>query len=137
MDETENQSNNKPKKSNQTQTNDLQQRVKEDGVEVNDDGERGHNDSGEGGHNDGGEGGQYDIQDHDQVELTPLYFDAYRNGDAINGLDVNGGDVDSVNVNEVHVQNEVTEGPIRSLLNKIRRKKFEKDYQVKAGQKCW
>ncbi|CAI9288327.1 unnamed protein product [Lactuca saligna] len=44
--------------------------------------------------NDGGEGGHNDRQDNDEVELTPMDFDASRNGDAVNDVDdiVNGVD---------------------------------------------
>ncbi|CAI9289621.1 unnamed protein product [Lactuca saligna] len=149
----------------------------EGGVEVNDGGDT---------VNDGGEGVHNDRQLHDEVELTPMDFDASGNGDEvnvggdadnvndenvndggdvdivndggdvfivndggdasilINGGDVvnNGGDVfnddgiaDNVNVNEVHVQNEVMEGPIRTLLNKLRRKISETIIKLKLAKR--
>ncbi|CAH1413524.1 unnamed protein product [Lactuca virosa] len=59
-------------------------------------------------------------------------------GDAVNnGADAfnDGGVADNVNVNEMHVENEVMEGPIRTLLNKLRRKKSERIIKLKLAKR--
>ncbi|CAI9267352.1 unnamed protein product [Lactuca saligna] len=91
-------------------------------LQVNEGGvEGGHNDGGEGGYKNSCEGGHNDKQYDDEVELTLIDFDASSNGDVVNGIDdaTNGVDAYNVNINEVRVQNEVMEGLIQSLLNKI------------------
>nr|KAJ0203433.1 hypothetical protein LSAT_V11C500243380 [Lactuca sativa] len=59
-------------------------------------------------------------QDYDEVELTPLEFDASANGEP----------------SHVHVQEqEARETPLATLLKKIRRKKSERIIKLKLGKK--
>ncbi|CAH1443259.1 unnamed protein product [Lactuca virosa] len=59
-------------------------------------------------------------QDYDEVELTPLEFDASANGEP----------------SQVHVQEqEARETPVETLLKKIRRKKSERIIKLKLGKK--
>ncbi|CAI9259570.1 unnamed protein product [Lactuca saligna] len=67
-------------------------------------------------------------QDHDEVEVTPMDFDASSNEDAVSG-------VDAYNVNVNKVKNEVMEGEIRPLLNKIRKKKSERIIKLKMAKR--
>nr|KAJ0209854.1 hypothetical protein LSAT_V11C400203830 [Lactuca sativa] len=80
------------------------------------------NEDDEGAVNDGGEAvNEVHMQhDYDEVELTPLEFDASANGEP----------------SQVHVQEqEAGETPLATLLKKIRRKKSERIIKLKLGKK--
>ncbi|CAH1428799.1 unnamed protein product [Lactuca virosa] len=90
-----------------------------EGDEVNE-GDQAVNDDG-GAVNDGGEAvNEMHVQQHyDEVELTPLEFDASGNGEP----------------SQVHVQQqEAIETPIATLLKKIKRKKSERIIKLKLGK---